>query len=70
MRCSSWDGILQSAIGDRKVVTEAEMIEAILQAGRVINPDVRLVLAHRMRGLGWRLRAAGGRRYVRKAGAR
>jgi hypothetical protein len=52
------------------VVTEAEMIEAILQGGRVINPDVRLVLAHRMRGLGWRLRAAGGRRYVRKAGAR
>jgi hypothetical protein len=56
VRATGWVRILAPVVAGRKVVREAECLEAVLLAGRKIGPDWVKVIAHCMRGLGWRLR--------------
>jgi hypothetical protein len=50
------------------ILTERELLEAVVLAGRRVNGNYRSVIAHSMRCIGWKLRR-GSRTYVRKVAA-
>jgi len=70
-RVTGWSKIFLDYIdahgGERlHVLTEAELLEAVLLAGRRINDDYRTVIAHAMRAIGWKIREVS-RTYIRRA---
>ena len=57
MRITGWALFFDAYTQDKNVVTERELLEALLLAGRRINADDwRKVMAHAMRVIGWKHR--------------
>lgn len=63
MRRNGWTRIAEAVAKNREVVSEDEILEALLLAGRRINRDYLAAVCGAMRSLGYR-RRNGSRTYV------
>ena len=69
MRATGWSNLLRPFVDGptpKHVVTERELLEVVVLAGRRVNGDYRTVLAHCMRALHFKLHSYD-RTYRRKA---